>query len=198
MERSDIKKDLHNLLRPSRFEHTLGVEYTACCLAMRYGADIKKADMAGLLHDCAKHLSASKKLEYADYYGLSVSEYERKNPELLHAKLGAYIARDRYGIDDPEILSAITWHTTGRPDMTLLDKIIFIADYIEPGRFKAENLDEIRALAFKDLDCCLLKILSDTVSYLSTRNIVTDPMTKKTWEYYREILKEKSRGELDG
>lgn len=188
MERSDIKKDLQKLLKPGRYEHTMGVEYTACCLAMRYGADMKKADMAGLLHDCAKYLTSAQKLDYADRYGISVSEYERMNPELLHAKLGAYIARDRYGVDDPDILSAITWHTTGRPDMTLLDKIIFIADYIEPGRFKAGNLDEIRALAFQDLDLCLLKILSDTVSYLETRNIVTDPMTKKTWEYYRDSL----------
>jgi HD superfamily phosphohydrolase YqeK len=71
--------------------------------------------------------------------------------------------------------------------MSLLDKIIFIADYIEPGRYKAENLEEIRALAFTDLDRCLLKILSDTVSYLSKRNFVTDPMTEKTWIYYRDI-----------
>jgi predicted HD superfamily hydrolase involved in NAD metabolism len=155
---------------------------------MRFGADIKKADMAGLLHDCAKYLTSTEKLDYAKEYGISVSEYERKNPELIHAKLGAYIAKDKYGIDDPEILSAITWHTTGKPDMTLLEKIIFIADFIEPGRFKAQNLDEIRALAFRDLDQCLLKILSDTVSYLETRNIVTDPMTKRTWEYYRDIL----------
>jgi predicted HD superfamily hydrolase involved in NAD metabolism len=155
---------------------------------MRYGADLEKADIAGLLHDCAKYLSSEEKLQYAEHYGISISEYERKNPELLHASLGAYIARDRYDIQDEEILSAITWHTTGKPDMSLLDKIIFIADYIEPNRYKAEHLDEIRELAFQDLDRCLLRILSDTVEYLAGRSFVTDPMTRKTWEYYKAIV----------
>lgn len=187
MNRTEIKDDLGKLLTKHRYEHTLAVEYTACCLAMRYGADLEKADMAGLLHDCAKYLSSEDKLRLAEHYGLPISEYKRKNPELLHAGLGACIARDRYDIHDEEILSAITWHTTGKPDMSLLDKIIFIADYIEPNRYKADHLDEIRELAFLDLDLCLLRILSDTVEYLAGRSFVTDPMTKKTWEYYKAI-----------
>ena len=185
MERAQIKADLQKRLKASRYEHTLGVEYTACCLAMRYGADMNKADMAGLLHDCAKCLSPAERTACVERYHIPVSEFERQNPELLHAKLGACLARDRYGIEDPEILSAITWHTTGKPDMSLLDKIIFIADYIEPGRYKAANLPEIRAMAFVDLDQCLMKILSDTIHYLDTIKAVTDPMTKKTWDYYR-------------
>ena len=186
MDRKEIKEDLRKCLKKSRYEHTLGVEYTASCLAMRYDADLEKAGMAGLLHDCAKHLPAKEKLEQAALYGIPVSKYERKNPELLHAELGAVLARDRYGIEDEDILSAIRWHTTGRPAMTLLEKIIFVADYIEPNRFKQENLKEVRKLAFTDLDRCLLKILEDTVSYLGRLEAVTDPMTEETLDYYRQ------------
>lgn len=188
MTRDEIKKDLIQRLKRHRYEHTLGVEYTAACLAMRYGADIEAADMAGLLHDCAKCFSSKEKLRLCESRDIPISEFERQNPELLHAKLGAGIAAERYGICDQEILSAITWHTTGRPGMTLLEKIIFISDYIEPNRYKADNLDQIRTLAFQDLDQCLLRILSDTVEYLATRNFVTDPMTQKTWEYYSNKL----------
>lgn len=188
MTRDEIKKDLIQRLKRHRYEHTLGVEYTAACLAMRYGADIEAADMAGLLHDCAKCFSSKEKLRLCESRDIPISEFERQNPELLHAKLGACIAAERYGICDQEILSAITWHTTGRPGMTLLEKIIFISDYIEPNRYKADNLDQIRTLAFQDLDQCLLRILSDTVEYLATRNFVTDPMTQKTWEYYSNKL----------
>ncbi len=190
MNRGDIKKDLKNRLSGKRYEHTLGVEYTASCLAMRYGADMEKAGMAGLLHDCAKDFSAKEKLANCKKYGLPVSDVEKKNPELLHAKLGACLASGRYGVRDPEILSAITWHTTGKPDMSLLDKILYVADYMEPNRNQAQNLPEVRALAFTDLDACLKKILEDSVKYLSDKKSVTDPMTQKTWEFYRGKEKE--------
>lgn len=84
MTREEIRKDLKNLLSEKRFEHTLGVEYTSACLAMRYGADMEKARMAGLLHDCAKYLSAEDKIAYSKRYGMPISKYEKKNPELLH------------------------------------------------------------------------------------------------------------------
>ena len=169
MTREEIRKDLKNLLSEKRFEHTLGVEYTSACLAMRYGADMEKARMAGLLHDCAKYLSAEDKIAYSKRYGMPISKYEKKNPELLHAKLGACFANVKYGIADPEILSAITWHTTGKPDMSLLDKIVYVADYLEPNRNQAPNLAEVRELAFKDLDECLCQILEDSIKYLSNK-----------------------------
>ena len=162
MNREEIKKDLKNLLSEKRFEHTLGVEYTSACLAMRYGADMEKARMAGLLHDCAKYLSADDKIAYSKRFGMPMSKYEKKNPELLHAKLGACFAHTKYGVTDPEILSAITWHTTGKPDMSLLDKIVYVADYLEPNRNQAPNLPEVRELAFRDLDDCLCQILEDS------------------------------------
>ena len=187
MKREKIVDELRKTLKAKRFEHTMGVTYTAACLAMRYGADQEKARTAGLLHDCAKYLSPKEKISGCKRFGLSVSEFEEKNPELLHAKLGACIAREQYGIDDPEILSAITWHTTGKPGMSLLDKILYIADYMEPNRDQAPNLAKVRSIAFKDLDECLFLILKDTVAYLSGRKITIDPITFETYEYYKSL-----------
>jgi predicted HD superfamily hydrolase involved in NAD metabolism len=104
----------------------------------------------------------------------------------LHAKLGAYLAKEKYDVTDPNILHAIKVHTTGEPEMNVLDKIIYIADYIEPGRYKAGDLDEVRKLAFKDLDKCMAKILSDTLAYLKERGGTIDPMTEQTYNYYKK------------
>ena len=181
----DIRAILKNKLSESRYEHTLGVEYTAAALAMRYGADIEKARVAGLLHDCAKYFPGEKLLSKCKKHNLPVNRYEEDYPELLHAKVGAHLASVKYGVKDEEILSAITWHTTGRPEMTLLDKIIYIADYMEPNRNKASDLPEIRYLAFQDIDECLITILSHTLNYLKEKGSVIDPTTFATYEYYR-------------
>lgn len=172
-----------------RFEHTLGVEYTAAALAMRYGSDIHDARVAGLLHDCAKCLSDEKRLSLCKKNHIPVTEIERKNPYLLHAKAGAYLAKEKYGITDPDILNAIQSHTTGRKGMSLLEKIIFVADYIEPGRKDTPdlNLTEIRRMAFQDLDRALLEILKDTLRYLNASGRDIDPMTKETWRYYSKV-----------
>ena len=183
-----LKKRIKHHLDKERFEHTLGVMYTAGALAMRYEVDIEKAMIAGVLHDCAKCLSSDKKIKLCETYGLEISDSERKNPGLLHAKLGAYFANAKYDIDDAFILDAITYHTTGRPDMTLLDKILYIADYIEPNRALAPNLARVRKLAFEDIDECLYVILRDSLEYLKTKSEVIDPMTEQTYLYYREHL----------
>lgn len=184
-----IKKILKNQLDEPRMEHTMGVMYTAASLAMRYNADIEKALIAGILHDCAKCVPGNEKLVLCHEYGLDITDVEQKNPSLLHAKLGAAFAKDLYHIDDEEILEAITCHTTGRPGMTLLDKIIYIADYMEPGRRELPNMKDVRRLAFEDIDECLYKILKDSLIYLSTKNMPIDPMTEQTYLYYKKILK---------
>lgn len=191
MTREEIRKDLKNLLSEKRFEHTLGVEYTSACLAMRYGADMEKARMAGLLHDCAKCISGENKIKLCGRYHLSVSEVEKANPSLLHAKLGAFLAAKKYHVDDKEIVNAIASHTTGRPHMSLLEKIIYIADYIEPGREELPNMAEVRKLAFHDIDACLYRILKDSLVYLNSRNIPIDPMTEKSYQYYKDKLDQK-------
>lgn len=183
-----IRHKLKKELDKERYEHTLGVMYTSAALAMRYDADMDKALMAGLLHDCAKCISGEGKLEMCEMHNLEISEVERKNPSLLHAKLGAYLAENAYDIEDKEILMAIKSHTTGRPDMTLLEKIVYIADYIEPGRKELPNMKDVRKLAFQDIDECLYRILKDSLVYLKTKNLPIDRTTEETYEYYKEAL----------
>ena len=179
-----IRRKMEKVLDPKRFEHTLGVAYTASALAMCYDVDINKAQTAGLLHDCAKCMSNEKKLSICEKHHIPVNEVERKNPFLLHAKVGSYVAMKQFNIHDQDIINAILNHTTGRPGMSQLEKIIYIADYIEPGRKQAPNLTKLRRLAFQDLDQALLQVLGDTLHYLESINSPIDPMTQKTYEYY--------------
>ncbi len=182
----DIKKRVKKALDKDRWEHTKGVAYTACCLAMAHGADSEQAMLAGYLHDCAKCVPNEEKLTLCKKYKIDLTDVEKRNPYLIHAKLGAYLAKKEYGVADPEICHAIRVHTTGTPDMSLLDKIVFIADYIEPGRDKAVRLPEIRKMAFHDLDQALLMILYDTIFYLSKGTREIDPMTQQTYDYYEK------------
>ena len=123
-------------------------------------------------------------------YGLELTEGELQAPSVIHAKLGAFLAEHRYGVTDPEILSAIACHTTGKPEMSLLDKILYIADYIEPRRNKVEALPEIRRLAFEDLDEALFQIMEGTLHYLESSGSYTDTMTQKAYHYYKEKKEE--------
>lgn len=186
MELKKIRKAMEKSLDSKRYEHTLGVAYTAAALAMRYGASIKKAQLAGLLHDCAKCISNEKKIAICEKHHLDISDVERRNPSLLHPKAGSVMAAEEYGVTDPEVIQAILNHTTGRPKMSLLEKIVFVADYIEPGRSSAPGLDEIRPLAFEDIDRALVRILEDTLHYLEDGEEEIDPMTRKTLEYYTD------------
>lgn len=189
MKSADLKKirrKMEKTLDPKRFEHTLGVTYTAAALAMCHQVDINKAQIAGLLHDCAKCMDNDKKISICQKHNIQMNDIERKNPFLLHAKVGSYIAMKKYGISDPDIINAILNHTTGRPGMSDLEKIVYIADYIEPGRKQAPNLTKVRRLAFHDLDQALLKILEDTLCYLEQTSDAIDPMTRKTYNYYAE------------
>lgn len=111
MDRDSIIERLQEKLTERRFIHSVGVEYTAACMAYKFDVDAQKARIAGLLHDCAKCIPREEKLRKAEKIGLPVNVSERENPDLLHGKLGAYYARKRYGVEDPEILSAITYHT---------------------------------------------------------------------------------------
>ena len=182
-----IKTKVKQVLKPSRYEHTLGVMYTAGALAMRYHEDMYNALFAGILHDCAKGFPENAIISLCQSLSIPVSEIERRNPGLLHAKVGAFLAKKEYGISDSYITDAICYHTTGRPSMTLLDKIIYVADYMEPNRCEAPNLDEIRRLAFEDIDECLYQILEASLVYLKTRNEVIDPMTEQTYLYYKNL-----------
>lgn len=185
---SKMKKKLAKYLDENRFEHTMGVMYTCASLAMVHGCDLDAAQAAGLLHDCAKCIPNKKKLKMCDQHKIPVTAFQQEHPFLLHGKLGAYIARAKYDITDDEILSAITYHTTGKSDMTLLEKIVYIADYIEPMRNKASHLTEIRKLAFQDLDECMYVILKDTLDYLEENpEDEIDDASKEAFLYYKDL-----------
>ncbi len=164
---AEIIASLKKRIKPSRFQHTLGVIETAEALASAWHyPHPEKARLAALLHDCAK--------SEADALG--------------HAPLGAVIAREEYGIRDAEILGAIRWHTTGRAEMSVLEKIIFIADYIEPGRDRAPHLDMLRKLAFSDPDKTIYCILEDTLSYLRNSGTCIDAASIETYNYYKNLV----------
>lgn len=185
-----IQEKLKNSLDSFRYNHTIGVMYTAGCMAMAHGFNIHKAMLAGLLHDCAKCMTHEERLELCNAYNVRVTDSELENKALLHAKAGAILAKIEYDIEDEEILNAICYHTTGKSDMSTLDKIIYIADYIEPGRDKAPNLEYIRKLAYVDLDICMAQILHDTLEYLQLKGGHIDPTTAQAHEFYKNYRKE--------
>ena len=185
----EIQVKLKKALDEPRYEHTLGVMYTAGCMAMAYEYDVNKAMLAGLLHDCAKCMTHEERLLLCEKYGVEVSSSEQENKALLHAKAGVILAKTIYGIEDMDILHAIAVHTTGEENMNILDKIIYIADYIEPGRDKAPDLALIRKLAYQDLNVCMAKILDDTMEYLQRRGGLVDPTTAKAQAFYQQYRK---------
>ena len=179
-----IRGHLKEKLNPMRYEHTLGVSFTCISLAMRYGYDLNKAELAGLLHDCAKRYDESEIIKKCRNKGIELTENELNAPAIIHAKLGAWMAENKYGITDPEILQAIACHTTGKPAMGLLDKILYVADYIEPRRNRAPLLTEMRRLAFTDLDEALYQIMKGILEYLNESGAYIDEMTRIAYEYY--------------
>lgn len=180
-----LRKEMEKVLDDERLDHTMGVAYTAASLSFVHGCDLQKALIAGMLHDCAKNIPDDKKIRLCEKHGIEISTAEQHAPSLLHAKLGAFLAEEQYGVKDEEVLDAIRYHTTGRPKMTLLEKIIFVADYIEPNRKVLPHMEELRSQAFTDLDGCVLRILQYTLQYLKEKAKVQDPMTRMTYEYYR-------------
>jgi hydrolase, HD family len=178
-----IKADLKEKLPKKRYEHTLGVAYTSAALAMRYGEDILKAELAGILHDVAKGEKLPKLKEdmvgFDDPYtdASYVELVSEKAPQILHAIYAPFLAKKNYNIEDKDILSAIRWHTTGKKHMSMLEKIVFVADYIEPNRKQLPGLDEIRTLAFEDITKAIGKIAKSTIEYLSAQNMYIDRFT---------------------
>lgn len=185
----EFREKLQKKLNPGRYEHSLSVAFTCICLAMRYGYPIDQAEVAGMLHDCAKGYDNDTIIRHCEKKGIEITEDERKAPAVLHAKYGAWLAENTYDIHDQEILDAIACHTTGKPAMGLLDKILYVADYIEARRDKAEDLPVIRRLAFEDLDEALYQILEGTLNYLGSKDAFVDPMTRKTYDYYKQQRK---------
>jgi len=180
---------LEKALVSKRYRHSINVMQTAVCLAMRYEYSLEEAKIAGLLHDCARCLPSSQQISLCEEVQIPINEYEREYPHMLHAKLGAYLARKEYGIETKEILNAIVFHTVGRPNMEMLEKIIFVADYIEPDRDQAPNLKGIRKCAFTDIDKAIYLILKDTISYLTKEKGDVGAEFLATYEFYEKLQK---------
>lgn len=183
----ELREIMISKLEPERYEHSLSVAYTSMALAMRYGYDLEKAELAGLLHDCAKHYDTSIIIEKCHKQGISLTDDELKATSVLHAKYGAWLAENRYQITDNDVVGAIRWHTTGKPMMSLSEKILYVADYIEPRRYKASNLPEIRKMAFINLELSIYHIMNDTLLYLKNKGLFIDSMTIKAHEYYKTL-----------
>ena len=175
-------------LSEHRLMHTFGVLDTATSLAKAYQADIKKCEKAALLHDCAKYMKLEDMIAICERNFVETNELERSKASLLHAKAGSCLAYEKYGIKDNEILDAIKYHTTGRPDMTLIEKIIFVSDFIEPGRDHSDKLTMYRMVAMADINLVCMNILKDTLDYLESINEEIDNLTKETYAYYKDLI----------
>ena len=186
-----LRATLRKKLDAARYEHSLGVAYTACSLFFAHGRgsteELSRAYTAGLLHDCAKCLDAEKRDKYVKKYGVELSEMELQHPFLIHAKLGAVLAKEKYGVTDEEIISSIRWHTTGCSDMSFMEAVIFAADFIEPNRKQLVCYDEIRPLIYKDLNKAVYLILSHTLEHLESKGQPIEEHTKEAFEYYKRF-----------
>ncbi|WP_418627072.1 bis(5'-nucleosyl)-tetraphosphatase (symmetrical) YqeK [Anaerosinus sp.] len=176
MEFNELKKILMTKLTNKRYQHSLGVADTAALLAKRFGCCIEKAKIAGLMHDCARAFSNEELLLMANDLEIRVGAIERKLPVLLHAYVGAMIIEKTYGIFDVEIQQAIRNHTTGGKSMGLLDKIIYLADVIEPSR-NFSGVEKLRELAKQDLDVAVLAALDQSIIHIIMQKGLVHPDT---------------------
>ncbi len=186
---ADLRSCSLSMVYPKRHAHILGVEETAVELAKRWGADPEAARRAGILHDCTKYLSLEEHLAICAQAGIVPDEMEAGSAKLLHSKTGAALARMIYGESD-EVCQAIYWHTTGRADMSLLEKIIYLADYMEPNR-DFDGVEELRRLCAADLDAALLMGLEMSVADLTERGVPIHKNTQGALDWVREHRKGK-------
>lgn len=172
----DIYTKLRGMISEDRFRHSLGVKETAVMLAQKYSVDIHKASTAGILHDCAKGFSNNELLRIAGECGIPINNIYKNQAELLHGLVGAYIAQKEFLVNDRDILHAIKYHTTGCENMSILDKIIYIADYIEPGRC-FPGVEDLRRLTFDDINGGVLAALESTIRHVLDKKQLLDILT---------------------
>lgn len=170
-----------------RYIHSINVSETAVTLAEHYGCNVNKAKLAGLIHDCAKDIDIEEQIIYANDCGFPVDEVTYKISELIHAPASVYLCRKVFGITDVEVLSAIRYHTTGKPEMSLLEKIIFISDIIEPSR-NFEDVEILRNMAYNNLDTALLYALDSSIIYIVKKKSMLHPDTIYARNYLIDSL----------
>lgn len=183
-----LKEKLFNSIGSERFTHSLGVMDIAIKLAEANNCDVEKARVAGILHDCAKYNEPMYLFKRVNDYDIMLDDIMIQNKELIHGPLGAKIAEVEYKINDREILDAIQYHTTGKENMSLLEKIIYISDYIEPNR-NFPGVEWFREYAFKDLDRCLRLAMDHTIKYLVDKGKLIHLDTLRARNYLISIEK---------
>ena len=182
MDLESIRESIKKTLSESRYRHVLGVEEVCYDLALIHESDTFKAGLAGLLHDCAKSIKGNEALRLCEKFNIKLDDVTRFQPSLLHGPLGSKIAEIEYGISDREILSAIYYHTTGCENMSLLDKIVYLADYIEPGR-RFPGIEEVRKMAVENIDDAIIITLNRTINYVIQRGGLLHPNTVNARNY---------------
>lgn len=184
---ADLRACSYSMIRAKRIRHVKGTEEEAERLARRWGADPVKARRAGILHDCTKYLEMEEQKALCAKYGIELDELEQQAVKLLHSKTGAAVARDVFGADD-DIFWAIFWHTTGKANMTLLEKILYIADYMEPTR-SFPGVERLRELAYEDLDAALLLGFEMSIQEMADRGLQVHHNTLEARDWILEHRK---------
>ena len=188
---NQMEEKLKNTLSARRYDHSIGVMEAAVKMAEYFGADVEEARIAGLLHDCAKEIEKDEALKMCDELGIFIDEEKRLQKGLLHADLGAEIMKREYGIDDDEIYSAVKCHTMGKNDMSMLDKILYLADFIEVNRRDFEGLSELRKVCFEDLDVAMLMAINLSISFVISKGKTLHKQTTDTKLYFERIIDNK-------
>lgn len=184
MSFEEYRREISRRLSPGRAQHSFNVAAEAVRLAEKYGADPVKAEIAGLLHDCMKETSAKEQLQLLEQFGIIVGSVELCSHKLLHAMTGALVAETEFGVTDPDVVQAIRYHTTGKAGMSLLEKIIYIADFISADR-TFNGVEALRACAYRDLDAALIEGLSFTIGDLAAKS---RPVHEDTIRAYNELV----------
>ncbi len=178
---------LNENIDEKRIAHSQRTANEAVKLAKIYGADEQKARIAGLLHDVAKGKCKYGLKKHAEIFDIDIDEIEAQNAELIHGKLGAAMVQKQLGLNDEEILSAIRWHTTGRAGMTLLEKIIYLADITEPSR-DFEGIETIRSLACLNIDRAMREALSQVIGFVKSKGFTLHPKSVEAYHYFKEEI----------
>lgn len=187
MKIDEMRKLLEKSLAPKRFKHSVAVYETALKMAKSHKLDLElteKIAVSALLHDCGREVPTKESVAKAKELGIALDIVEINQPILLHAKLGVYFAVNKYGVNDEDILNGISYHTTGKANMSVLEMVVFLADMIEPGR-DFPGVDDLRKLAHKDLEKAMLQAYSNTTRYLLDEGLLIHP---NCIEGYNQLL----------
>ena len=189
-----VNEKLNLMLPQGRLNHSINVADCAVKLSEIYNVDPNKAYLAGLIHDCAKYLDKKERNDYVEKYEIYLDELEEESSALSHSVIGSYIAKYEFGVNDEDIINAIKYHTTGRENMSMLEKIIYIADLIEEGR-KFPIVDRLRELTYgQDLDRALLVSFDNTIKFVIDNNQLIHPRTVSARNYImNDILKKENK-----